>query len=44
MGELSPVLEIDGRRIGGGMTGTVTSQLLELYRDKATREGEQLPF
>ena len=44
MGELSPVLEIDGRRIGGGSAGAMTLRLLDLYRDKAAREGEPLPF
>ena len=44
MGELSPVLEIDGRRIGTGAAGVVTLRLRDLYRAKAAREGEPLPF
>ncbi len=44
MGELSPVLEIDGRRIGAGSAGALTLRLRDLYRDLAGREGEPLPF
>ncbi|MEM7583219.1 MAG: aminotransferase class IV [Acidobacteriota bacterium] len=44
MGELSPVLEIDGRRIGAGRAGELTSRLRELFLEKASREGEPLPF
>ncbi|MCP3956306.1 MAG: aminotransferase IV [bacterium] len=44
MGELSPVLEIDGRRIGSGAVGELTSKLRRLYREKALAEGEPLPF
>ncbi len=44
MGELTPVLEIDGRRIGSGNAGPVTRKLAELYQKKASREGESLPF
>ena len=44
MGELTPVLEIDGRRIAAGKAGPTTSKLAELYQRKAAREGERLPF
>ncbi len=44
MGELSPVLEIDGRRIGAGGSGPVTRELSEHYQKKAAAEGERLPF
>ena len=44
MGELTPVLEIDGRRIGTGSAGALTRRLAELYQKKATQEGEPLPF
>ncbi len=44
MGELTPVLEVDGRRIGEGEPGPVTHRLQELYRQKALGEGEPLPF
>lgn len=43
MGELSPVLEVDGRSLGGGI-GPVTERLQELYRRKTASEGEPLPF
>lgn len=44
MGELTPVLEADGRMIGDGKRGPVTSRLQELYRDYAFEHGEPLPF
>ncbi len=44
MGELAPVLEIDGRRIGEGAVGPTTRRLQELYRALALNEGEPLPF
>ncbi len=44
MGELTPVLEIDGRRIGSGGAGAMTGRLRDLYRKKAANEGEALPF
>ncbi len=44
MGELAPVLEIDGRRIGEGSVGPTTRRLQELYRALALNEGEPLPF
>ena len=43
MGELAPVLEIDGRTVGSGSVGPVTRRLQGLYRDEASREGEELP-
>ncbi len=44
MGELSPVLELDGRRIGEGEAGPVTRRLQGSYRERTAREGEPLPF
>ncbi len=44
IGELTPVLEIDGRRVGSGAAGPLTLELAELYRQRAAREGEPLPF
>jgi branched-chain amino acid aminotransferase len=44
MGELAPVLEVDGRTIGGGAVGPMTRRLRDLYRRKAASEGEPLPF
>jgi len=44
MGELTPVLEADGRTIGDGTTGKMTRQLQELHREYAYQNGEALPF
>lgn len=44
MGELSPVLEVDGRTIGGGSPGPLTHRLRELYGRRARSEGTPLPF
>lgn len=43
VGELSPVLEVDGRQIGNGRPGMMTERLQELYADMTSREGEPLP-
>jgi len=42
MGELTPVTEIDGRRIGEGKPGATTRHLSELYVAWARREGEPI--
>lgn len=44
MGELSPVLEIDGRTIGTGEVGPVTKRIQQLFRARTEKEGEPLPF
>ena len=44
MGELSPVLEVDGRAIGDRKPGPVTDRLRELYAARTASEGEPLPF
>ena len=44
MGELSPVLEVDGRTIGDGKPGVLTDRLRELYAARTSNEGEPLPF
>jgi protein-lysine N-methyltransferase EEF2KMT len=44
MGELSPVLEVDGRTIGDGTIGPFTQQLQALFSEKTASEGELLPF
>lgn len=44
MGELSPVLEVDGRTIGEGGVGPMTRRLQEIYSTKTASEGEPLPF
>ena len=44
MGELTPILEADGRIIGAGNAGSLTKRLQALHRDYAYRHGEPLPF
>jgi branched-chain amino acid aminotransferase len=44
MGELTPILEADGRRIGDGKPGELTRRLQELHREYAFEHGESLPF
>lgn len=49
MGELAPVLEVDGRTIGHGtagpgVPGPITRRLQQLYAELTAREGEPLPF
>ncbi|MCP5540681.1 MAG: aminotransferase class IV [Akkermansiaceae bacterium] len=45
MGELSPVVEVDGRVIGeDGAIGPVTRLLQDIYAAKTAREGEKLRF
>ena len=43
MGELSPVLEVDGRVIGDGTAGPITQRLQTLHRARTKEEGEPLP-
>ncbi len=44
MGELTPVLEADGRVIGDGKVGAMTRRLQSLHREFAFDNGEALPF
>ena len=44
MGELTPVLEADGRVIGNGTVGETTRRLQKLHREVAWRDGEEVPF
>ncbi len=44
MGELTPVLEIDGRRIGEGKPGPMTRRLMGLHGRWVRQHGEPLPF
>ena len=44
MGELTPVLEADGRVIGDGKPGPMTKRLQPLHREFAYAHGEELPF
>jgi branched-chain amino acid aminotransferase group I len=39
MGELTPVLEVDGRRIGVGAIGDVTTRLQSLFAERTRRGG-----
>jgi branched-chain amino acid aminotransferase group I len=43
MGELSPVLEVDGRAIGDGGIGPLTRRLQALYAERTATEGTPLP-
>ena len=43
MGELSPVLEVDGRRIGAGKLGDLTKRLQQLHSEWVRENGEPLP-
>ena len=44
MGELTPVLEADGRSIGNGSVGPMTKRLQKLHRQHAWETGTPLPF
>jgi branched-chain amino acid aminotransferase group I len=44
MGELTPVLEADGRIVGDGTSGQITRSLQELHRKFAYEHGSPLPF
>lgn len=44
MGELSPVLELDGRTIGSGKSGPLTQKIQEIFHERTKVEGEPLPF
>ena len=42
MGELAPVVALDGRRIGDGNAGPITRRLSALFRERTEREGYQV--
>jgi branched-chain amino acid aminotransferase len=42
MGELAPVVRVDGRPIGAGTAGPVTLRLTEWFRRRTEREGTQV--
>ena len=42
MGELAPVVELDGRQIGAGRAGDMTLRLSALFRQRTSREGYQV--
>ena len=44
MGELTPVINIDGRIIGDGTRGPITKQLQEIYQTLPEREGWATPL
>jgi len=44
MGEITPVILIDGRTIGTGMKGTITAKIQQLYQQLTEKEGEPIPF
>ena len=44
MGELAPVAEIDGRKIGKGKEGNITGRLSRLHKELTRKTGEPLPF
>ena len=43
MGELSHVVELDGRQIGNGALGPITTLLQALYAEKTLNEGIEIP-
>ena len=43
MGELAPVLEVDGRTIGDGRPGPLTRRLQALFAEHTAREGTPIP-
>ncbi len=44
MGEITPVLRVDGRIIAGGNRGEMTTQIQKLYKRLTQTEGYLLPF
>jgi branched-chain amino acid aminotransferase len=42
MGEIAPVLELDGRKIGAGNSGPVTLDLCDLFKRMVEREGDKV--
>jgi branched-chain amino acid aminotransferase len=42
MGELAPVVRVDGRTIGNGAAGPMTRRLTELFRELTRREGTRV--
>lgn len=44
MGELTPVLELDGRMIGSGVRGPITAHIQQLFNQKTQHLGHPLPI
>jgi branched-chain amino acid aminotransferase len=42
MGELAPVVKVDGRTIGNGVLGPLTARLCELFSQLTASEGESV--
>ncbi|HWG47995.1 MAG TPA: aminotransferase class IV [Gemmataceae bacterium] len=42
MGELAPVVKVDGRTIGAAAAGPMTRRLIELFRQRTDQEGEMV--
>ncbi|RMD99121.1 MAG: aminotransferase IV [Calditrichaeota bacterium] len=42
MGELTPVLEVDGRKIGDGTPGPLTRRLRQLFAEQTRKSGEPI--
>ena len=42
MGELAPVVKVDGRAIGEGLPGPLTRRLSNLFRALTEQEGERV--
>jgi len=42
MGELAPVVAVDGRRIGSGLSGELTARLGELFAERTRSEGVEV--
>jgi branched-chain amino acid aminotransferase len=42
MGEIAPIVKVDGRTIGDGKMGPVTKRLSELYGELTANEGEKV--
>jgi branched-chain amino acid aminotransferase len=42
MGELAPVVKVDGRPIGDGSPGPMTHRLSDLFRELTEQEGERV--
>ncbi|MDR3228916.1 MAG: branched-chain-amino-acid transaminase [Puniceicoccales bacterium] len=40
--EVVPVIEVDGRKIGDGKPGALTGRVLEVFREKVSRDGLKL--
>jgi len=44
MGEITPILEADGRKIGDGQAGSMTKRMQKLHSSYAYENGEPIPF